>query len=134
MAEGISVALPLRIDPVDGAYGLNKNINQVAAQNLKMVVLTSPGERIMFPEFGVGVRRYLFEQNTESTLSTIKSRIEQQISTYLPYIKILTLQVGSPSIMGALPGSKDNSIVLIKIRYSVPSANIISDLTIPVSS
>jgi phage baseplate assembly protein W len=100
MAEGLSVALPLRIDPIDGAYGLNKTLTQVAAQNLRMVILTSPGERMMFPEFGVGIRRYLFEQNTTSTLGVIRSRIEQQVSTYLPYIRILDLSIDSPEVVG----------------------------------
>jgi hypothetical protein len=133
MAEGLSVALPLRIDPIDGAYGLNRTLTQVAAQNLRMVILTSPGERIMFPDFGVGVRRYLFEQNTSATLGLIRSRIEQQVSTYLPYIRILDLSVDSPEVVGAVVET-DKSTVLIRIRYSVPSANVVSDLTIPVSS
>jgi phage baseplate assembly protein W len=133
MAEGLSVALPLRIDPIDGAYGLNRTLTQVAAQNLRMVILTSPGERIMFPEFGVGIRRYLFEQNTTSTLGVIRSRIEQQVSTYLPYIRILDLSVDSPEVVGSVVET-DKSRVLIRIRYSVPSANVVSDLTIPVST
>lgn len=133
MAEGLSVALPLRIDPIDGAYGLNKTLTQVAAQNLRMVILTSPGERMMFPEFGVGIRRYLFEQNTTSTLGVIRSRIEQQVSTYLPYIRILDLSVDSPEVVGSVVET-DKSRVLIRIRYSVPSANVVSDLTIPVST
>lgn len=133
MAEGLSIALPLRIDPVDGAYGLNKRITQVASQNLKMVILTSPGERIMNPEFGVGIRQYLFENNTAGTLETIKSRIRNQVSTYLPYITILQLDVFNPTIPGGLPGDIDETRVNIKIRYSVPSANVVSDLTIPLS-
>jgi phage baseplate assembly protein W len=133
MAEGLSVALPLRIDPIDGAYGLNKTLTQVAAQNLRMVILTSPGERMMFPEFGVGIRRYLFEQNTTSTLGVIRSRIEQQVSTYLPYIRILDLSIDSPEVVGSVVET-DKSRVLIRIRYSVPSANVVSDLTIPVST
>ena len=133
MAEGLSVALPLRIDPIDGAYGLNRTLTQVAAQNLRMVILTSPGERIMFPDFGVGIRRYLFEQNTTSTLGMIRSRIEQQVSTYLPYIRILDLSVDSPEVVGSVVET-DKSRVLIRIRYSVPSANVVSDLTIPVST
>jgi len=133
MAEGLSVALPLRIDPIDGAYGLNRTLTQVAAQNLRMVILTSPGERIMFPDFGVGIRRYLFEQNTTSTLGVIRSRIEQQVSTYLPYIRILDLSVDSPEVVGSVVET-DKSRVLIRIRYSVPSANVVSDLTIPVST
>ena len=133
MAEGLSVAFPLRIDPIDGAYGLNRTLTQVAAQNLRMVILTSPGERMMFPEFGVGIRRYLFEQNTTSTLGVIRSRIEQQVSTYLPYIRILDLSVDSPEVVGSVVET-DKSRVLIRIRYSVPSANVVSDLTIPVST
>tara|TARA_R110002020_G_scaffold29564_1_gene93176 strand:- start:1533 stop:1937 length:405 start_codon:yes stop_codon:yes gene_type:complete len=133
MAEGLSVALPLRVDPVDGAYGLNKRITQVASQNLKMIILTSPGERIMNPEFGVGVRRYLFENNTGGTLETIKTRIRSQVATYLPYINILQLDVSSPPIPGGLPGDIDETRVNITIKYSVPSANVVSDLTIPLS-
>lgn len=133
MAEGLSVALPLRIDPVDGAYGLNKRITQVASQNLRMVILTSPGERIMNPEFGVGIRQYLFENNTAGTLETIKNRIRSQVSIYLPYISILQLDVSSPPIAGGLPGDIDETRVNVRIRYSVPSANVVSDLTIPLS-
>ena len=133
MAEGLSVALPLRVDPVDGAFGLNKRITQVASQNLKMVILTSPGERIMNPEFGVGIRQYLFENNTAGTLETIKNRIRSQVSTYLPYISILQLDVSSPPVAGGLPGDIDEARVNIRIKYSVPSANVVSDLTIPLS-
>lgn len=30
-------------------------------QNLKMIILTNPGEKIMDPEYGLGIRKYLFE-------------------------------------------------------------------------
>ena len=130
-SQGLSVALPLRIDARDGAYGLNKNLLQVANQNLKMVILTAPGERIMFPEFGVGARNYLFEQSTGPAIGTLTNSIRQQVAKYLPYIEILDLNVSSPS---DLSNSTDTSTIIIKIKYSVPAAGVVSDLTIPVSS
>tara|TARA_R110002020_G_scaffold123525_3_gene280146 strand:+ start:9974 stop:10381 length:408 start_codon:yes stop_codon:yes gene_type:complete len=133
-AQGLSVALPLRIDARDGAYGLNKNLQQVAEQNLKMVILTAPGERIMFPEFGVGVRNFLFEQSTPSLNAGVRQRIEQQVKKYLPYIQILELSVNNPEVQFAQPGTTDNTTMLIKIKYSVPAASLVADLTIPVSS
>jgi len=133
-AQGLSVALPLRIDARDGAYGLNKNLQQVAEQNLKMVILTAPGERIMFPEFGVGARNFLFEQSTPGLNQTLRQRIQQQVKKYLPYINILDLSVGNPEVQFAQPGTTDKTTILIKIRYSVPSASLVADLTIPVSS
>tara|TARA_R110002110_G_scaffold7291_4_gene37050 strand:- start:186 stop:578 length:393 start_codon:yes stop_codon:yes gene_type:complete len=128
MAEGLSVALPLRIDPVDGAYGLNKTLVDMATQNLKMVILTSPGERVMEPEFGVGVRNYLFAQNSPGLSAQLRDRISQQVSKYLPYISLNNLQVFSPSILGGI----DNTRLNIIINYSIPAANVVADLTIPI--
>ena len=128
MAEGLSVALPLRIDPVDGAYGLNKTLTDMATQNLKMVILTSPGERVMEPEFGVGVRNYLFAQNSPGLSAQLRDRISQQVSKYLPYISLNNLQVFSPSILGDI----DNTRLNIIINYSIPAANVVADLTIPI--
>ena len=128
MAEGLSVALPLRIDTVDGAYGLNKTLVDMATQNLKMVILTSPGERVMEPEFGVGVRNYLFAQNSPGLSAQLRDRISQQVSKYLPYISLNNLQVFSPSILGGI----DNTRLNIIINYSIPAANVVADLTIPI--
>mgnify|MGYP003626445750 CR=1 FL=1 len=129
MAEGLSVALPLRIDEIDGAYGLNKDIITMAEQNLKMVVLTSPGERVMEPNFGVGVRRYLFEQNTPNLTGEIAARIRSQVKEYLPYINLKDVQVFSPSLHNDL---MDKTTINIIIRYSIPAVNISNKiLTIP---
>ena len=131
MAQGLAVELPLHIDPTDGAYGLHKNIEDVAKQNLKMIVLTSPGERVMEPNFGVGIRSYLFDQNTPSTISIIRTRIDNQVKTYLPYIQISDLRVENRP---ASPGSSDidKTFLSVGITFNVPSANVASDLSIPI--
>ena len=89
MAIGYGAALPLHTTEVDGPFGLLTTLREVAAQNLKMLVLTSPGERVMDAKFGVGIRNYLFWQYTPATLSDITSRIKSQTGKYLPYIKIM---------------------------------------------
>ena len=48
MPIGYSPKLPLTLDEEDGAYGLTKNLRQLTRQNLKMILLTSPGERIIY--------------------------------------------------------------------------------------
>ena len=132
MAQGLAVALPLYIDSIDGAYGLHKNLEKVVTQNLKMIILASPGERVMVPEFGVGIRRYLFDQNTPGTQATIDGLIRRQVATYLPYVVIDELSVSSPPIVGLNANEKDQTRLNIYIRYRVPGANVASDLTIPV--
>mgnify|MGYP005828049653 FL=1 len=75
--NGLGPRLPLTLDS-DGGHILLKTLKDLARQNLKMIVLTDPGERMMDPTFGVGVRRLLFE-NQNSDTSVITSRIKSQI-------------------------------------------------------
>ena len=86
--QGLSVALPLTVDPTFGPYNLNTTFEDLAKQNLKMLLLTNPGERIMRPNFGVGLRGYLFQPNVSLTYSQITKRVKRQVEIYLPYIGI----------------------------------------------
>ena len=54
MARGITPKLPIALDEVDGIK-LIKNFPDLVEQNLKNLILTMPGERIMDPLFGVGL-------------------------------------------------------------------------------
>ena len=84
--QGYSPRLPLVVDQTnDGPYGLNKTILESVKQNFKMLLLTNPGERIMDPEFGVGIKKYLFSQNTNEVSGEISSRIYSQVNNYLNF-------------------------------------------------
>ncbi len=134
MAEGLSVALPLTMDPVDGAYALNKSVRRMAEQNLKMVLLTAPGERVMSPDFGVGIRNYLFEQSGRGLTEAIRKRIKDQVTKYLPYLIITDLQIFNPTITGYAPNVTDNTQLNILISYTVPTLSIRSTFTIAVEA
>ncbi len=84
---GLSPKLPLRRNKVDG-FALNTTYQEVIQQNLKNLVLTSPGERMMDPEFGVGIRNFLFEQNYIGLHNDIEDRIRTQVSIYMPFVTI----------------------------------------------
>jgi phage baseplate assembly protein W len=123
MAIGYSVKLPLQLDPQDGPYTLNRNLASVVKQNVKMVIFTSPGERIMDSNFGVGIRNYLFEPLTEITKINVKDRIIKQLNTYLPFVEIKSLSVFS--------SEEAPNTLSVKMEYSFPSSDIqILDLLI----
>ena len=96
MASGLSVKLPLTVSEVFGPYNLNTTYEDMVTQNLKMLILTIPGERMMDPRFGVGLRRYLFEFNGRQTYERIRDGIEQQVSVYLPFIRIDNINFDVP--------------------------------------
>lgn len=108
MAE-LSPKFPLNISDT-GSYESNTIIKQVVKQNFKNLVLTNPGERIMNPDFGVGIRRFLFEQNVDSVVDILNKRIKQQVSKYMPYIEI---QQFSPSY-------EENELIIIIKYFIIP--------------
>ena len=112
---GYSPLLPLVTDPSDG-IALTKTYAQVANQNLKMLVLTIPGERVMEPEFGVGLKKYLFENAGAELDATIRQNIFEQVNKYLPYIEILGIDFNDSSVG---PTDLDRNILSVGIRYFV---------------
>ena len=88
MASGYGPKLPLMADDEDGAYSLHKKVSDEVQENFKTLLLTNPGERVMDSNFGVGIQRYLFEQNVQPTWADINERIRSQTKTYLPAIRI----------------------------------------------
>ena len=110
---GISPKLPLTVDPTDMFYRLNKSMGEVVKQNLKMVILTAPGERIMDPEFGVGVRNYLFEN---LPVQPLEDKIRQQVKKYMPYLNIDNIEIATVDAPGR--------VLQLRIFYAVPSLGI----------
>jgi hypothetical protein len=119
--NGIGPELPLSRDDKHGVYSLITSYKEEVKQNFKNLLLTSPGERMMNPSFGVGLRRFLFQPRAHS-IPQIRQKIEQQTSKYMPYIRINHIDFDSghhdPSLI------EDSNILSIKIIYDVPSMNI----------
>tara|TARA_A100001391_G_C5035458_1_gene269473 strand:+ start:720 stop:1118 length:399 start_codon:yes stop_codon:yes gene_type:complete len=90
MPVGLDAALPLTKDNDDAFYTLTKTLKENTQQKVKMLMLTAPGERIMIPEYGVGLKNFLFENTPEFD---IFSRIKEQVRTFLPEITIVSLQI-----------------------------------------
>lgn len=100
-------------------YGLNfpfKNNNrgyfsksqgvELTRNNLRQLLLTERGERVMLPNYGVSLKKYLFDPLDQTTFQAIQSEILTSISNYLPTVNILKLSVVSTEDVGfsGIPG------------------------------
>jgi phage baseplate assembly protein W len=54
--------------------------------NLINLILTDPGEKILNPTFGVGLRRYLFEPEIDQDI--LQDIIQTQINRNIPYVTL----------------------------------------------
>ena len=129
MPFGLSPKLPLRLDPNDG-YQLTKTYKEMVKQNLKMLILTCPGERMMDPIFGVGLRNFLFEQNTAATYGSIESTIRRQIGMYMPFIEVVSVTFRNmdddPSIVA--------NVVHTSLNYKIKPLDTYDDLELSTTS
>ncbi len=124
MSSGLSPRLPLTKDPQDG-YRQNKTYVDMIKQNIKMLVLTAPGERIMDPLFGVGLRNYLFRNNIPELRSEISGKIAQQVRRYMPFISIQDISFTNSEN----PSISENGLFL-SISYKIVPLDLISSVEI----
>ena len=65
----------------------------VVRQSVETILDTEPGERIMRPTFGCGLRRYLMAPNTLTTRTAMEEDITTALATWEPRIQVNTVSV-----------------------------------------
>lgn len=102
---GTGLRMPLR--PSDGRLDWITGMDLVR-QSIETILDTEPGERIMLPTFGCGLRRYLMAPNTVSTRAAIQQDVQAALSTWEPRIQVVEVSV--------IPGEQP-TLIWIGISY-----------------
>lgn len=127
MSNNLSPKLPLVKDPQDG-YEMNKTYVEMVKQNLKMLLLTAPGERIMEPFFGVGLRNYLFENNIELTKNKISTAVREQIKIYMPFVEIINIEVRRE-----IPNNNSENGMYLNLNFRIVPLDLLASIEINTS-
>ena len=88
---GKGIAFPPRIGD-DGRVAWSEGPSNVR-ESIRIILLTEQRERIMLPEFGGGLGRYLFEPNTVTTRELIRDRIIKSLAQWEPRITVESVTV-----------------------------------------
>ena len=125
MSSGIGPKLPVVVSKSEGCIGPNITLAENTKQNLKNLLLTSPGERVMIPDFGVGIRNFLFENESNEVVAELQNRIASQVSTYMPMLTLVDLGVDI-----------EEHVLNIRVVYGISGilSNDILDLSLDVNS
>jgi len=89
---------------------------------LLQLLLTSPGERVYAPNFGVNLKNRVFDPLEESTIDSLKQEIFAKVSAYEPRITIQTLDVktddqGNLLSIRIIGSMKSDPATLINFEY-----------------
>ena len=108
----VGVKLPFRRGNM-GYFDQNFTTLEQAKSNIKNLLLTMKGERIMQPTFGTDLYKILFEPMTEMLTDDIKDVITDAILEWLPYINLQEV------IVDLSPDNVDRNIYRVSLRFSL---------------
>ena len=99
-----------------GIFAVNYTTLTQAKDNLKNLILTRKGERIMNPTFGCDIYKVLFEQMDGGLIeSKIESTILDAVSNWLPYLSIDEI------IFDYDNNDIDNNRINLELKFSLVS-------------
>lgn len=117
---GQGPAFPFRPGP-DGRFAYATGV-AVIRQSIESILDTEPGERVMMPTFGCGLRRFLMQPNSPATRTSMQQEIAGAVARWEPRIQVTEVSV--------TPG-EDPALVWITIRYSLRADRRDDDLVYP---
>lgn len=110
-----------RVSDTNGIFPLNYTTITQAKDNLKNLILTKKGERVMTPDFGCDLWKVIFEPYSAELDQKIESVIVNAAEVWLPYLNIDYINIESDDEM------KDQNKVMIQIAFSLKSNSNIND-------
>jgi hypothetical protein len=110
---GLGVIIPFSSPSV---FTSSYTTQEAVKNNLINYFLTNPGELPLNPNFGAGLKSFLFDQNSTITSETVKNYVQNKLETVFPMVQINTLEV--------LIDPQNSNALIIQLKYYIPNSNI----------
>ena len=90
---GRGMSFPPRIDS-EGRIAWSEGAENVR-ESIRVILTTERRERVMIPQFGGGLKGFLFEPNNPATHRLIQERITRALGRWEPRIRVESVRVGA---------------------------------------
>ena len=118
---GVGWSFPLRLAAA-GQLAVAEHEDDIR-EAIVLILATNSGERVMRPDFGAGLRAFVFEPVSTATLALIRTRVEGALIDWEPRIDVLEVLVTVE-----VP---EMNKVLIDVQYRVRATNSLHNLVYP---
>jgi phage baseplate assembly protein W len=114
-------AFPLATDAT-GSIALVSREREIE-EAIKLVLMTSPGERPMRPTFGCRIHDFIFASAEAATAGEIEFEVRRALTMWEPRVDVDAVEV--------LFDTEDPSLLYIDIRYTIKATNDPRNLVFP---
>ena len=111
---GVGWAFPVRFDKQQGHISISEYEENIK-ESIRLILETDKGERVMRPDFGCGIRNFVFESVNAAAIGQMESTILEALKKWEPRINVLGVDVSSDNI--------DSGKLVINIQYVVIKTN-----------
>lgn len=119
---GTGWSFPPEFDPDMGSVVMVSD-EQDIWESLQLILSTAPGERMMFPKFGCGIRKMVFDNINITFLTQLKDLIRFAILNYEPRIILNDVTIDK--------ADTEDGILRIRLDYTIRKTNSRSNLVYP---
>lgn len=105
---------PVQVDSTTGRIRMAEGEEDIE-ESIRIIIRTSKGERLMRPDFGCGLRDFVFGTTDETSLRLIAGDVQDAIRIWEPRVKDVEVEVK--------PDRQNNGRVLMNVSYAVRSTN-----------
>ena len=115
-------AMPVELEPRTGLVASVQHEEDIR-QSIRIILETSPGERVMRPNFGCGIHEMVFDALDSTAIQRIRSLVEESLRRCEARIDVIDVVVEeTPSEQGRM---------IVEIEYRVRKTNQTGNLVFP---
>ena len=93
MAKAINIKFPL-VDDVEKNILFKQNFvsKDALVSNLLLLLLTEEGERFYMSDYGINLKKYIFQPNDQITESEVTEELRDRVKQFIPQLTISSVQ------------------------------------------
>ena len=93
----------------------NETLADKVKSQLMHIVFTPKGQRIMNPEFGTDLIKFIFDQNDGMTWEAVKMEVSESVTRWSNNLSLRNISV--------VKNEEDESQIFVRLDYSVTEGN-----------
>jgi len=113
----LGLSYPLGSNLGGGYFSRRSGVDMIR-DAIKQLLLTEPGERVMLPNFGCNLKKYLFEPLDEITFESIKREVQISFNNYIKGATLIKLAVLPTGDTGPSGGNSLEVILTVQLDSS----------------
>ena len=110
---GTGFHFPLEIDETTGRFRMSSEEENIK-ESIKLILMTGRGERVMRPEFGCGLKQFVYETMDYGTTVQMEREIKEALERWEPRIEDVEASNS--------PGNEQNTL-MIQVSFRVRATN-----------